>query len=150
MSSRWLCGDITGGDRLDEAIDLGGRNQVGGKLDAEPLADPIGDNLLLPLLALLDVEDRGRVAADCVTDVLGDQALEILAHQDAVTDAVDQLSLLIHHPVVFEEVLPDLEVALLDLLLRTLDLFLLNLDSHCNSIVKQSRITSDCSLSRRH
>ena len=46
---------------------------------------------------------------------------EVLASQDLPTHVVDHRALLVHHVVVFEEVLPDVEVVPLDLLLGVLD-----------------------------
>ena len=57
-------------------------------------------------------------------DVLGhlrDVVLEVVARQDVAAPAVDDLALLIHHVVVFEQMLADVEVVAFDLALRVGD-----------------------------
>ncbi|SHT05356.1 Uncharacterised protein [Mycobacteroides abscessus subsp. abscessus] len=61
------------------------------------------------------------VGGDGVGDHLLDLRLQILPVEDPATLGVDDLALLVHHLVVLEDVLSDLEVLLLNLSLRTLD-----------------------------
>ena len=58
---------------------------------------------------------------DHVAYPLSDQVLALLAEHDSPPPAVDDLSLAVHHLVVLEDVLPDLEVLCLDLALGALD-----------------------------
>ena len=59
--------------------------------------------------------------ADLVVDHLQDRVLGRRAVEEPLAEAVDALPLVVHHLVVFEQVLADVEVALLDLLLGRLD-----------------------------
>ncbi|SKT81810.1 Uncharacterised protein [Mycobacteroides abscessus subsp. abscessus] len=61
------------------------------------------------------------VGGDGVGDHLLDLRLQILPVEDSATLGIDDLALLVHHLVVLEDVLSDLEVLLLNLSLRTLD-----------------------------
>ena len=56
-----------------------------------------------------------------VPDDVGDVHADALAHESVTTLLVDNGTLLVHHVVIFEQVLTDTEVVLLDLLLRTLN-----------------------------
>ena len=78
-----------------------------------------GELLLVRRAALgpVRVEDRGE-------DALGDLerlVVQVLAAEELAAPAVDDLALLVHHVVVLEEVLADVEVVAFDLLLRVLD-----------------------------
>ena len=50
-----------------------------------------------------------------------DQIAAVIAVEDSLAIAVDALALFVHHLVVFEQILANLEVPLFDLFLRTLD-----------------------------
>ena len=62
-----------------------------------------------------------RCSSTCSVDHLGDQVAAVDAVENPLAVAVDALPLLVHHLVVFEQVLADLEVALFDLLLGAFD-----------------------------
>ncbi len=75
----------------------------------------------VPVLVITVGRGAVDVGGDGVRDHLLDLRLQILTLQDAATLGIDDLALLVHHLVVLEDVLADLEVLLLDLGLRTLD-----------------------------
>ena len=58
---------------------------------------------------------------DLLVDHLQDQLLAIGAVENPLAIAIDAFALLVHHLVVFEQVLADFEVALFDLLLGPFD-----------------------------
>ena len=58
---------------------------------------------------------------DGVEDHVGDVDADALADEGVVTQGVDEGTLLVHHVVIFEQVLADAEVVLLDALLGLLD-----------------------------
>ena len=62
-----------------------------------------------------------HVLVDLLVDHLDDQVAAVDAVENPLAIAVDALPLLVHHLVVFEQVLADLEVALFDLLLSAFD-----------------------------
>src|ERR1051325_7138112 len=66
---------------------------------------------------IVRVDEEAHDLVGGVEDVL----LPLAAFEDGAAQRVDRLTLLVHHVVVFEEVLAGLEVAALDLLLRALD-----------------------------
>ncbi len=67
----------------------------------------------------------GQVIADALGDGVGDHVddhvLQVAALQHALALRVEGAPLIVHDLVVFQQVLADVEVALLDLLLRLLD-----------------------------
>ncbi len=65
--------------------------------------------------------DIGPGARRPAADHLGDQVAAIDAVQNPLAVAIDALPLLVHHLVVFEQVLADFEVALFDFLLSAFD-----------------------------
>ena len=65
------------------------------------------------------VDQRHRFDAGLALFVCGHGS--VLATQNLLSQRVHALALLVHHVVVFEQVLSNVEVALLDLLLRVLD-----------------------------
>ena len=73
------------------------------------------------LRTVVAVEERADVLLDLPIDHVEDDLTAGLAVQNPLTEAVDPLPLLVHHLVIFEQVLADLEVPLLDLLLCGLD-----------------------------
>ena len=64
---------------------------------------------------------RSNASFDLPVDHLGDQVAAIDAVENPLAVAVNPLPLLVHHLVVFEQVLADFEVPLLDLLLSAFD-----------------------------
>ena len=95
---------------------------VGGIEFARELAtDPRG----VGLAAVVLVEESADVLVDLSVDHLQDHVTAVRVAVDLIEDllaeAIDAFPLLVHHFVVFEEVLADLEVSLLDLLLGGLD-----------------------------
>ena len=58
---------------------------------------------------------------DLLVDHLGDQVAAVDAVQNPLAVAIDALPLLVHHLVVFEQVLADFEVSLFDFLLGAFD-----------------------------
>ncbi len=70
---------------------------------------------------LLGPECASSSATSTPSDHLEDLVVHVLARQHVAPLAVERLALLVHHVVVVEQVLADVEVARLDLLLRVLD-----------------------------
>jgi hypothetical protein len=85
--------------------------------DVEVLAHPFGD----AVRHVVAIEVARRRVLHRVLDVLEDEALDVAALEDALAQAVEVLALVLHDLVVLEDVLADLEVALLDLALGALD-----------------------------
>jgi len=82
----------------------------------------LGEPLHVPLFRILfrwavDGERRFHQAPHHVVDIFR----EVLASEDSATMLVDNLALLVHHVVVFEQLFADLEVVSFDLLLRVGD-----------------------------
>ena len=67
------------------------------------------------------VEELAKCCVDLLVDHLDDQIAAVDAVENPLAEAVDALPLLVHHFVVFEQVLADFEVALFDLLLGAFD-----------------------------
>src|SRR5512141_1732803 len=90
--------------------------------ESELRVDGGGQRLDVPLLRVrfLVGEPPGEILRDLPGEVEHHLA-EVLASQDLPTHVVDHRALLVHHVVVFEKVLPDVEVVPLDLLLGVLD-----------------------------
>ena len=61
------------------------------------------------------------MAVDLLVDHVEDQLLAVGAVENPLAIAIDALALLVHHLVVFEQVLANFEVAFFDLLLGTFD-----------------------------
>ena len=93
---------------LDAVIEIG--EHLGGELVQLPVA-----GILVGRAVGVDDEVE-RVAGD-IEDVVAAR----LAVEDLAAQMVDRLALLVHHVVVLEQVLADVEVVPLDLLLRALD-----------------------------
>ena len=66
-------------------------------------------------------ERRDDILIDLLLDHVEDQRSAVGSVQNLLPVAIDSLALLVHHFVVFEQVLADLEVAFFDLLLGRLD-----------------------------
>src|SRR5512140_3166356 len=90
--------------------------------ESELCVDGGGKRPEVPLLRVrfLVGEPPGEILRDLPGEVEHHLA-EILASQDLPTHVVDHRALPVHHVVVFEEMLPDVEVVPLDLLLGVLD-----------------------------
>ena len=67
------------------------------------------------------VEDATDILRDLPVDHLLNQLAAVGPFQNPLAESIHPLALLIHHLVVFEEILADVEVAFFDLLLRRLD-----------------------------
>src|SRR5438477_4742577 len=90
----------------------------GGDLDVELPVERLREAAEVPVLGMralggVAVEGADHEVIDPFRDVVG----LALAVQDLAAHAVDDLALLVHHVVVFEEMLADLEVVVLDALL---------------------------------
>ena len=94
------------------------REVAGLELDAEPVGRELGE-------AAPGRSRRPgtapRPASICSSIMSRMRQLAVAAVEDLLPVAVDPLALVVHHLVVFEQVLADVEVALLDLLLGRLD-----------------------------
>ena len=90
----------------------------------EHLLDPLGQQSEIPLLGIAIGRDR---LADDRVDRLGAHVGDDVADRRGVHDVrallVDDLALVVHHVVIFDDLLADVVVARLDLLLRGLDRF---------------------------
>ena len=73
------------------------------------------------LAAVVGSRNALEVLVDLLVDHLEDQVAAVDAVENPLAVAVDALPLLVHHLVVFEQVLADFEVALFDLLLGAFD-----------------------------
>src|SRR6266403_2381815 len=90
----------------------------GGDLDVELPVERLRETAEIPVLGVralggVTLEGADHEIVDPLRDVVG----LALAVQDLAAHAVDDLALLVHHVVVLEEVLADLEVVVLDALL---------------------------------
>ena len=89
----------------------------------------VGKYVFAVVEQLVDVPVLGELAAAVLVDQAADRALDrlergvaqVFAVEDLLAAPVDDLALLVHHLVVLEDVLADLEVAVLDRALRALD-----------------------------
>ena len=93
------------------------RKSRASKVGGQPLAGPFGERLD----AVVAVQEGAQVVVDLLPDRFEDQVAAVGAVEDPLAVAVDPLPLLVHHLVVFQQVLAALEVALFDLLLGRLD-----------------------------
>ena len=84
----------------------------------EPLAFGVQPGHV-PLLGQRVVRDRaGHDIGDRIVAHVGDRRRDVVRAHDLAALLVDDLALVVHHVVVFEELLPDVVVARLDLFLR--------------------------------
>ena len=93
-----------------------------GHAEREIQIHPVGQRPDFPFVRLgvgvgelLDFQD------DDFLDDVHEPVAHVLAVDDFVAEAVNDLALLVHHVVVFERAFADLEIVLLDALLRLLD-----------------------------
>ena len=112
--------DLVGGEvanLIAEHLEVAGIELVGLDRRAEMLGGPLGnaDCAVLRIVVALD-----RVG-DGLVDHLPDQPAELAALDHPLAELVELLALVVHHLVVFKQVLADAEVALLDLLLGAFD-----------------------------
>src|SRR5262249_21240478 len=84
-------------------------------------AEPVGRELREALRAVVFVHEPVDGHRDLLIQHGQDADLAVGAVEDFLAVAVDALALVVHYLVVFEQVLTDVEVALLDLLLGALD-----------------------------
>ncbi len=89
------------------------RELLGIDFAGEQAAGPCGERVGAVVL----VEEDVQMMVDLGVDHLEDQFLAIPAVENSLTIAIDPLPLLVHHLVVFQQVLADVEVPLLDFLL---------------------------------
>ena len=83
----------------------------------EICGSPLGDHLP----TVIPVEELADPSLGLLGDHVHDQFTAVDPVEDLLTVGVDALALLVHHLVVFQQVLATLEVAFLDLFLRPLD-----------------------------
>ena len=94
---------------------------VVGDPDRVQLPERLPELVQVPVLGVALGGGAVDVGGDHVVDHVADLLVQVLALEDPAALAVDDLALLVHHVVVLEDVLADLEVLLLDLGLRALD-----------------------------
>ena len=93
------------------------RAQLGVELDVQQIAGGRGERVA----AVRGIEKLGHLFVDLFADHLGDQIATVDTVQNPLAIAIDALTLLVHYLVVFEQILANFKVALLDLLLCALD-----------------------------
>ena len=92
-----------------------------GRLEAEDLADLRGEAVDVPLVGIgLGRHVLGDEVVDHLVAHVADDVGEVLRLHDLAALGEDRLALVVHHVVVLQEVLADVEVARLDLALRLL------------------------------
>ena len=87
------------------------------QFDRQLVAGPFGK----AIGAVAFVEVRLEMLADLAFEHFEDQIFAVGPFENLLAIAVDVLALLVHHLVVFEQILANLEVALFDLLLGAFD-----------------------------
>ena len=113
-----------GGNHLERLVQRGllgivvAASELGGReLDAEAVAGELGETRRAVILGEELIDGHVRLLVDHVED----HGARVLAVEHFLPRAVDALALVIHHLVVFEQVLALVEVVLFDLLLGLLD-----------------------------